>query len=174
MPARARNRVAAARPAVELRHSAFKLPLLARSLGICFHTTERLSELTPAVIRVWWCRVLGIAVCVSHFRSLRAVDVDTDRPLARSFTDYLGAIYRAYVHASREGAVISKGIFGEAGTHPTIRTGRLEDSPDGRLSSTKLGRSSQPQQHYLRRQNRSPRAQGNGVFLCLAKHPGER
>jgi len=40
---------------------------------------------------------------------------DTHRPLARSFTDYLAAIFRVYVHGSREEAVISKGNFGEAG-----------------------------------------------------------
>lgn len=49
------------------------------------------------------------------------------------------------MHASREGAVISRGNFGEAGAHPKIRIGCLEDRSDGRPSNMELGRNSQPQ-----------------------------
>jgi hypothetical protein len=61
-------------------------------------------------------------------------------PINAGFWSYS---YRVCAYESREGLVISKGNLGEAGAHPTIWTGWLENSTDGRASNRKLGRSPQ-------------------------------
>jgi len=70
--------------------------------------------------------------------------------------------------------VISKGNFGEAGTHPIIRTSWLYDSATGRPSNRRQGRRSPPQSHVFRwgRTFRlEPRVVGSS--LSLVKHLGD-
>jgi DNA-binding winged helix-turn-helix (wHTH) protein len=61
-----------------------------------------------------------------------------------------------YVHGSREGAVISRGNFCEAGTRPMIR---IVDPSLNSISSE--GRTVRLEPKVM------------GVLLCLAQHPGE-
>src|SRR5499425_376746 len=92
----------------------------------------------------------------------------------RTASEFPGTPFSACVHESSERAVISRWNFREAGArrpYTSLPDTRLGEARAEEPQSGELDRRSVPQQHVFRRQDRSPRAQGNGSLGVLGPAP---
>src|SRR5215469_7677495 len=87
---------------------------------------------------------------------------------------YLGAFFSTRVQESSERTVISQWNFRDADSprpYTSLPDTRLGEARAEEPQSGELERRSVPQQHVFRRQDRSPRAQGNGSVAVLGEAP---